>query len=192
MQTQILKFKIVIIGEHAVGKTSFIKKFVEGRFTKDYRPTIGTNLFIKRIKFEASHQKYESTLTLYDIAGQEKWQSMRFPYYQGAQAVIIMGDLTRKHTFDQIKKFWIKDVRKYLDDSVPILLLANKEDIRKEKTITTNYLEKLTEDINACKYMITSAKTGKNVTKSFKEIISAIVGDEIIVPRKNLVGLKVA
>jgi len=98
-KTKRITLKIIVIGEPAVGKTSLVKKFVSGQFTKDYRSSIGTNIFTKKIILE---KKTETTLQLWDIAGQERWVNIRRSYYSGAKGVIIVGDLTRSNTFDQI------------------------------------------------------------------------------------------
>ena len=120
-----ISLKIIIIGEPAVGKTSLVKKFVSGQFTEDYRSSIGTNIFTKKIVLE---NKTIANLQLWDIAGQERWIKMRGSYYSGAKGVIIVGDLTRKNSFDQIEKFWIPDITKYCP-LAPIIMLANKHDL---------------------------------------------------------------
>ena len=159
-----ITLKIIVIGEPAVGKTSLVKKFVSGQFTKDYRSSIGTNIFTKKIILE---KKTETTLQLWDIAGQERWVNIRRPYYSGAKGVIIVGDLTRSNTFDQIEKFWIPDLTQ--DCSlVPIILLANKSDLSNK--IEKQWIDSLGERINTNSIFFTSAKTGENVELAFKLI----------------------
>ena len=97
--TKKIKLKIIIIGETAVGKTSLVKKFISGQFSKDYRSSIGTNIYTKKIVLE---KDTDATLQLWHIAGQERWINMRRSYYSGAKGVIIVGDLTRRNTFNQI------------------------------------------------------------------------------------------
>jgi len=156
--------KIIIIGEPAVGKTSLVKKFVSGQFTKDYRSSIGTNIFTKKILLK---KKTEVTLQLWDIAGQERWVNIRRPYYAGAKGVIIVGDLTRNNTFDQIEKFWVPDLTQ--DYSlIPIILLANKSDLSNK--IEKQWINSLGERINTSSIIFTSAKTGENVESAFKLI----------------------
>ncbi|NMC07052.1 MAG: GTP-binding protein, partial [Candidatus Lokiarchaeota archaeon] len=92
------KFKIVVVGEHATGKTSLIRAFVEQKFNADYRPTIGTDIYIKKLDLDG----VEVTLTIFDIAGQERWANMRSLYYKGAAGALVVGDLTRAITFEQI------------------------------------------------------------------------------------------
>ncbi len=156
--------KIIIVGEPAVGKTSLVKKFVSGQFSKDYRSSIGTNIFIKKINLENIG---ETTIQLWDIAGQERWINMRRSYYSGAKGVLIVGDLTRKNTFDQIVKFWVPDVKQYCE-LTPIVLIANKNDL-KEK-INEIEINTLGQQINAIGIFTTSAKTGENVEMAFKII----------------------
>ncbi|MCK4287335.1 MAG: GTP-binding protein, partial [Candidatus Lokiarchaeota archaeon] len=153
-KTKRITLKIIVIGEPAVGKTSLVKRFVSGQFTKDYRSSIGTNIFTKKIILE---KKTETTLQLWDIAGQERWVNIRRPYYSGAKGVIIVGDLTRSNTFDQIEKFWIPDLTQ--DCSlVPIILLANKSDLSNK--IEKQWIDSLGERINTNSIFFTSAKTG--------------------------------
>jgi len=159
-----LTLKIIIVGEPAVGKTSLVKKFVSGQFTKDYRTSIGTNIFIKNIKLKNIGK---TTIQLWDIAGQERWINMRRSYYLGAKGVLIVGDLTRKNTFDQIEEFWVPDIKKYCEIA-PIVLLANKNDLDKE--LNKKEISILGEKINAISTIYTSAKTGENVEIAFKII----------------------
>lgn len=156
--------KIIIIGEPAVGKTSLVKKFVSGQFTKDYRSSIGTNIFTKKIVLE---RKKEVTLQLWDIAGQERWVNIRRPYYSGAKGVILVGDLTRNNTFDQIENFWVPDLTQ--DYSlIPIILLANKSDLSNK--IEKQWINSLGERINTSSIIFTSAKSGENVELAFQLI----------------------
>ncbi|MFX1307423.1 MAG: Rab family GTPase [Promethearchaeota archaeon] len=163
-RTKKYTLKIIIIGEPAVGKTSLVKKFISGQFSKDYRSSIGTNIFAKKIKLE---NDIDTSLQLWDIAGQERWTNMRHLYYAGAKGVIIVGDLTRRSTFDQIERFWVPDVNKYCN-LAPILLLANKCDL--ESQISNTEIISVGERINALSIFNTSAKTGENVESAFKII----------------------
>ncbi|MCK4286791.1 MAG: GTP-binding protein [Candidatus Lokiarchaeota archaeon] len=167
--TKRFTLKIIIIGEAAVGKTSLVKRFVSGQFTTDYRSSIGTNIFTKKIALE---NKTEITLQLWDIAGQERWINMRRPYYSGAKGVIIVGDLARLNTFDQIEKFWVPDLNRYCS-AIPIILIANKSDLSYE--IEKRYIESLGERINTSSIIFTSAKSGDNVELAFKLIAQHVI-----------------
>jgi Ras-related protein Rab-7A len=164
-----LTLKIIIIGEPAVGKTSLVKRFVSGKFSKDYLSSIGTNIYTKKIDLDNEKQ---ITLQLWDIAGQERWINMRHSYYSGARGVIIVGDLTRENTFVQIEKFWVLDIGQFCSDA-PILLLANKLDL--QGNLQHQEISSLGERIKAVDIIMTSAKTGENVEHAFKVISKEIV-----------------
>ena len=156
--------KVIIIGESAVGKTSLVKKFVSGKFTKDYRSSIGTNIFTKKLILKDSS---DATLQLWDIAGQERWVNMRHSYYTGAKGAIIVADLSRKITFDQIEKFWVPDIRLYCE-LTPIILLANKSDLKRD--LDESEIYSIGKKIDAKSVLLTSAKTGENVELAFQVI----------------------
>lgn len=156
--------KIVIIGEPGVGKTSLIRNAISGRFSKDYRATIGCNMFIKRISLDKGEKV---KVQAWDIAGQERWTQMRHIYYNGAQGAMIVGDLTRYHTFVQIEEFWFPDLKKFCEN-IPIVLIANKTDLKEKKTLKE--IEILRYKLKALDVIYTSAITGENVEKAFRMI----------------------
>jgi len=156
--------KVIVIGEPAAGKTSLVKKYVSGHFPTDYRASIGTNMYIKKVGLDSGQ---EAKIQLWDIAGQEKWIQMRHIYYKGAQGALILGDLTREKSFSQIEEFWFNDVKKYCPD-IPIILIGNKTDLDGE--ISKEKVEDIGKKIDANSVIFTSAKSGDNVEKAFKEI----------------------
>jgi small GTP-binding protein len=162
-----VKLKIIIIGEPAVGKTSLVRRFVSNRFSKDYRSTIGTNIFMKNIELGDGLIK----LALWDIAGQERWLNMRHKYYRGAQGAFIVGDLTREDTFTQIENFWYDDLKSYLK-SIPIILIANKNDLT--SNISEKTIKEIQKKINAEVLYFTSAKTGDHVDEAFNKLSTRI------------------
>lgn len=161
------KIKVIIIGEAGVGKTSLVKKFITGKFSSDYRASIGTNMFIKKKNIVSNNKIYKISIQLWDIAGQERWINMRHIYYEGSQAALIVGDLSRKKTFEQIAKFWLPDLLNYCG-KIPFILIANKFDLSHE--INENEIKILGKTIEASSIIFTSAKTGMNVEKAFEKI----------------------
>jgi len=161
----VYRIKVIIIGEPGVGKTSLVKKFVSGQFSSDYRSSIGTNIFIKKLILEGDNVV---SIQIWDIAGQERWIKMRRVYYKGTHGALIVGDLTRKNSFYQIKDFWSPDLKKF-SENIPIILLANKNDL--DENISKAEVEDLGKIINVNTILYTSAKNGDNVEKSF-ELIS--------------------
>ena len=163
------KLKIVIIGDPAVGKTSLVQRYISGQFSKDYRSTIGTNIYVKEIVLEDGKKVQ---LNLWDIAGQERWITMRHRYYNGTHGAIIVGDLARKRTFENIEKFWYPDLEKYAP-SIPITLIGNKSDL--EPMVSIEEIEKLKKKIKTERYVTTSAKTGAHVNEIFEILSKKII-----------------
>lgn len=166
------KIKVIIIGEAGVGKTSLVKKFISGQFSGDYRASIGTNMFIKEIEVYSDDKIEKISIHLWDIAGQERWIKMRNIYYTGTQAALIVGDLSRKRTFEQIEKFWYPDLIKHCG-RIPFILVANKTDLNHE--ISEKEVEFLGKELDAVSVLYASAKTGKNVEKAFKSISKEVI-----------------
>jgi len=164
----VYNLKIIIIGDSGVGKTSLVKKFVSGHFSKEYKASIGTNIFIKKINLNSTK---EISLQIWDIAGQERWVKMRPLYYKGSDGALIVGDLTRKNTFKQIIKFWIPDLKKNCSN-IPFILLANKNDLKSD--FSRIEIEEIGKRVKADSTFCTSAKNGENVEDSF-QLISKLV-----------------
>ena len=166
------KIKVIILGEAGVGKTSLVKKFISKQFSSDYRASIGTNMFIKDIEVEFNDKIDRISIQLWDIAGQERWIKMRSIYYAGSQAALLVGDLSRKRTFEQIEKFWYPDLIDHCGH-IPFILIANKSDINHE--ISEKEVESFRKELNAITVLYTSAKTGENVEKAFKSISKQVI-----------------
>ncbi|MHA1233713.1 MAG: Rab family GTPase [Promethearchaeota archaeon] len=165
----VYRIKVIIIGEAGVGKTSLVKRFVSGHFTKDYRTSIGANLFIKELNLNSGNNV---SIQIWDIAGQERWKKMRHLYYKGAHGALIVGDFTRENSFEQVKEFWNQDLNKYCDE-IPKILIVNKVDL--DSIISNNEIEKLAQAINVKTIIFTSAKNGQNVEKAFHQMAEAII-----------------
>ena len=167
--------KFIIIGSPGVGKTSLIKNFVEGSFLSEYKSTIGTNLYTKTLEFKTD--KSDDTeeneiivkLVLWDIAGQVQWDIMRPAYYQGSHGVCVVGDLSSKRTFQKIENFWVKDARENCNETIPIILLANKNDLRAE--ISEEEVKELSNRCQVERVIFTSAKTSYHVEEAFIALV---------------------
>ncbi|MHA1144388.1 MAG: Rab family GTPase [Candidatus Helarchaeota archaeon] len=155
-------FKIVVVGDPAVGKTSIVRRFADDQFEESYIHTIGADFNVKVVKLG----DLEIILTVWDIGGHEHFNEIRPYYYEGAHAAICVFDLTMEKSFKSIPK-WFKDLREYLPE-VPCILIGNKADLDHE-----NNEEKIKKLINEFKfdfYSRTSAKTSENVSKTFEKL----------------------
>lgn len=169
----VYRFKVIIIGEAGVGKTSLIKRFVSGRFTSDYRVSIGANLFVKDLILNSD---IDVSIQIWNIAGQEKWVKMRHLYYKGTHGALIVGDLSRGNTFEQLKEFWNPDLKKFCGD-IPKILVVNKIDLK--PIVSKSEIKKLAQNINVKATIFTSAKNGQNVEEAFHQIADEIITSKL-------------
>ncbi|TFF96213.1 MAG: GTP-binding protein [Promethearchaeota archaeon] len=166
-------FKIVVLGNSAVGKTSLINQYVESTFQEDYKPTLGANIIRKDVDIGGDKIR----LIMWDLAGQKKYQSIRSMYFQGCVGALLVYDVTRPKTFEAIKDKWLSDFKKYVEDEGSYILIGNKIDLKEERKVDTNDGEELANEINASSFIETSAKYGENVEEAFKTLVRKILGN---------------
>ena len=136
-------FKLVLVGEGGVGKTTFVKRHVTGEFEKKYVATLGVE--VHPIKFHTN--RGEIVFNVWDTAGQEKFGGLRDGYYIQAQCAIIMFDVTSRITYQRVPN-WHRDLERVCNDPsgrrIPIVLVGNKVDVkdRKVKQKAINYHRK--------------------------------------------------
>lgn len=167
--TKHFRRKICLIGDAAVGKTSLIRKYVEDKFDDKYIVTLGTKVTVKElsIKEQSAQKPAYVTLMIWDILGQREFKRLQTSYYRGANGALIVADITRKETLQNIHD-WILSLFNNVG-KVPLVLLLNKHDLTKQATITSKDLEEVISKWNI-PYLYTSAKTGENVEKAFHKI----------------------
>jgi len=158
-------FKITVIGDGAVGKTSLIKKYTQGSFQKDYIKTLGAQFS----KYDEEIEGDNCKLFFWDIAGQREFDFMRPTFYKGSKAAIIVFSYTDENSFNHIEE-WHEDIKKYMGD-LPIVLFGNKIDLVDEKDLEDEKVKEIVEDRDFLGYYKTSAKTGTGVYKAFQAII---------------------
>jgi small GTP-binding protein len=160
-------FKVVFIGDPAVGKTSIVARHTSSSFRENYIPSLGANITSNDYLID----DYAVTLLIWDIAGQEIFSRVREKYYGGAKAAFVVYDVTRVETLKGVK-VWVNDVKKFVGNDLPIILVGNKIDL--ERKISKDEGEQFASKINA-RFMETSAKTGENVSEVFKEVARMLI-----------------
>lgn len=163
-------FKIVILGESAVGKTSLINMYVEKTFERDYKPTLGANIIRKDVNID----NFKVRLILWDLAGQEKYNVIRSMYFQGCAGCMLVYDVTRPQTFEYVTSKWLKDFQDYVKKKAAYVLIGNKTDLADQRIITTEDGKNLAEKIEASDFIETSALKGENVEKAFVNLVRKI------------------
>ncbi len=166
------KYKILLLGAGNVGKTSLVRNFVEKRFSEDYLPSIGANLFVKAFTLPFKNGKITVQLTIWDVAGQEQFRPMMATYHKGAKGVFFVTDLTSIESFELLPK-WYDDFRKNIPNPIPTVLLANKCDL--PATVGDGTVSTTADNCKAIAYFKTSAKTSENVMEAFTTLTKAIL-----------------
>lgn len=160
--------KIIIIGDSAVGKSSFILQYMKKIFDPEHELTVGVEFNSMMIEVTDKPAK----LLIFDTAGQECFKSVTRAYYRGSSGVILMYDVTNYNTFHSISN-WLQEIRTYTNVHVPIILIGNKNDISSNRQVTTKEGEEFAI-INNLLFLETSSRTGQNVDLSFEMLVKQI------------------
>jgi len=167
-------FKVIIIGDPTVGKTSFVRRYVQDKFTRDYKGTVGVDFALKIIKWS---DKQVVKLQLWDIAGQERFAWMTRVYFKDANGCVIMFDLSNKNSFLNALK-WKRDVESkcVLPNGAPIpcMLLANKCDTPKRE-VDQSEIEAFYQENHFIGWTETSAKEGLMVNDSMRYLVESML-----------------
>ncbi|MFX0092633.1 MAG: Rab family GTPase, partial [Candidatus Hodarchaeota archaeon] len=161
-------YKIVILGDGAVGKTSLRMRFVGKGFRQGYLATIGADFTTKDIKID---DEYYGTVFIWDLAGQQAFSFVRASYYKGARGALLIFDVTRKDTFDNIKH-WMNEISKHAEN-ISVILVGNKIDLVESREVSPEMGEELARKLDI-PYIETSALTGENVSDCFQKLTRLI------------------
>eukprot|EP01054_Gregarina_sp_Poly1_P002119 Gregarina_sp_Poly_1__2118@NODE_1560_length_3848_cov_294_844221_g1029_i0_p3_GENE_NODE_1560_length_3848_cov_294_844221_g1029_i0NODE_1560_length_3848_cov_294_844221_g1029_i0_p3_ORF_typecomplete_len167_score14_45Ras/PF00071_22/2_3e62Roc/PF08477_13/3_8e27Arf/PF00025_21/1_1e20GTP_EFTU/PF00009_27/1_8e09Gtr1_RagA/PF04670_12/1_3e06FeoB_N/PF02421_18/2_1e06SRPRB/PF09439_10/6_4e06RsgA_GTPase/PF03193_16/6_8RsgA_GTPase/PF03193_16/0_0034MMR_HSR1/PF01926_23/0_00081AAA_22/PF13401_6/0_0055MnmE_helical/PF12631_7/0 len=166
MYTGLTKYKLVFLGEQAVGKTSIITRFMYDTFDTNYQATIGIDFLSKTLYMEDRTVR----LQLWDTAGQERFRSLIPSYIRDSSAAVVVYDVTNHLSFQNTEK-WIQDVRTERGKDVTIALVGNKTDIEERRQVTVEEGQAKAKEFDVM-FMETSAKNGSNIRQLFKELVS--------------------
>jgi len=159
-------YKIIVIGDPAVGKSELIAKFATYRFEEDYRATFGVSILKEPIELK----DYNAIVNLmfWDIAGQPQFYMLHRPYFNGADGMFLVFDITRSSTFSNINN-WYSTAVKYGLSGIPRILIGNNAHLTEERKIILPMAEHLAEKLNAS-YYETSPLSGENFKEAFEKI----------------------
>ena len=166
--TSNLQFKLPIIGDAGVGKTTLTHRYLHGLFKQSYHGTIGVDFFLK--KFEIDGKKI--SLQIWDFAGEEKFRFLLPGIINGANGTIFMFDITRYVTFENLSN-WLsvfKTANENHNQSVPALLVGSKTDLEGIRTVPSKEAKSFAQDNNLTGYIECSSKTGDRVEELFLKI----------------------
>ncbi|XP_050228047.1 ras-related protein RABC2a-like [Mercurialis annua] len=165
-----LSFKILLIGDSGVGKSSLLVSFISNS-VEDLAPTIGVDFKIKQLIVDGKRLK----LTIWDTAGQERFRTLTSSYYRNAQGIILAYDVTRRETFTNLSDVWAKEVDLYRTNKDCVkMLVGNKLDRESERAVSREEGMALAKE-HGCTFLECSAKTRENVEKCFEELALKIM-----------------
>ena len=169
-----ISYKVMVLGEHAVGKTNLTLRYSKNQFDSSKKATIGVD--ICDVVFEFAGKK--KTIQLWDTAGQERFRSQSLQGLKGASSVILVFDLTRRSTFEAIETF-LKAVRATCDSKIPILVVGNKMDLIEEREVSAEQIEIFASENNLKVFELSALEDSEGkVKKVFDEFFIDMITNE--------------
>ena len=153
-------YKLLMIGDSGVGKSSLLLRFASDQFEDSYMTTVGLDFKIRTVEVDGKVVK----LQMWDTAGQERFRTITSSYYRGAQGIIVVFAVDDTKSFENVKT-WVTEIERYAGEGVVKLLVGNKCDLE-SRAVTTEEAENFAAELGM-QYMETSAKTAVNVEDTF-------------------------
>ena len=174
MNPKVYHFKLVLLGDTAVGKSCLVVRFVNDEFFEFQEPTIGAAFLSQTVVLDDSTVKFE----IWDTAGQERYRSLAPMYYRGAAAAIVVYDITNKESFIGAKS-WVKELQGRDDRNIVIALVGNKTDLPQSLRMVEMEDARAYSEENDIMHLETSAKNANNVKELFFEIARKLPRDKV-------------
>ncbi|EAY11403.1 GTP-binding protein YPTM1, putative [Trichomonas vaginalis G3] len=163
-----LLYKILIIGDSAVGKSSILLQFSDQTFSDNYVSTIGVDFKIRTLDVDGKQVK----LQIWDTAGQERFQSIVSNYYHGSHAIALVYDITDRKSFENLRK-WVSDVDRLANKQVCRIIVGNKTDLSDKRAVRRDEGQAFADSLGV-PFIETSAKTANNIQQLFIQMCQAV------------------
>ena len=177
---EVFEYKIILVGDPGVGKTSIMTKFVSNEFQNTYLSTIGVEFKSKEIYI---NNNTCARLKIWDTCGQEKFRAITRQYFKNSEGVFVVFDLTNKETIKKLD-IWMKDIKDNIDNDYFIFLIGNKSDI-KDRDLTIAEEAKQFAINKKINYYEVSAKTGSGIYNIFEKMASKLINKKKIEKSKE-------
>ncbi|KAJ6793841.1 ras-related protein RABA5a [Iris pallida] len=168
VQSQDYLFKIVLIGDSAVGKSNLLARFARDEFYSNSKSTIGVEFQTQKMDIDGKEVKAQ----IWDTAGQERFRAVTSAYYRGAVGALVVYDISRRPTFDSIGR-WLNELHTHSDMNVVTILVGNKKDLEDCREVSTAEGQALAE-AQGLFFMETSALDSSNVAAAFETVVKEI------------------
>lgn len=165
-------FKILLIGDSGVGKTSLLFRYVEDVFNPEFQSTIGVDFKICTLSVDGREVKMQ----LWDTAGQDRFRNIVASYYRGAHGIVLVYDVASTASFENLQN-WMEEAKRHLDENVPRLLVGNKIDTAREVSTETGEAFARTHSMG---FIETSAKSAVNVRELFEQMVRSILSKLLV------------
>ena len=175
--------KAVLLGESGVGKTCIIARFINGTFENNIMSTTGASYAGKTMVFEefgGQCVKFE----IWDTAGQEKYRSLTKMFFKDANAAVMVYDITRKDSFEELKNYWTSQIKESSPENIILAIAANKSDLIEQEAVEEENARNFAKEINAI-FVSTSAKDSEGINNLFKEIAKKYTGASTITIKED-------
>lgn len=164
-----VSFKVVLLGEGAVGKTSLLLRYVENKFNDRHIQTLQAAFLSKKLNIAGRRVN----LSVWDTAGQERFHALGPIYYRESQGALLVYDVTDEDSFRKVKS-WVKELRKMLGTDVCLRIIGNKIDLEKDRHVSLEEAMQYAESVGA-KHFLTSAKLNRGIEDVFLDITKAML-----------------
>ena len=161
-----LKIKAILVGESQTGKTCLLNKLISNIFIENP----GSTNVAENLEKDFTVNDKTVTLDIWDTAGQEKFRSLNKIFFKDAEIAFLVYDITKKKTFEEIKNFWVDQVRTFSGENTLFVLVGNKADLYTKEEVNENMGQEFANEINAV-FGQTSAKHGTGITDLFQTAI---------------------
>jgi len=180
-------FKLVLLGDASVGKSSILMRFLQNKFSEGIETTVGAAFSTKTIESRNRPVKFE----IWDTAGQERFRSLAPMYYRGASSAVVVYDQTNPVTFERAQE-WVRQVMQTsTNPNIVIALAANKADLVDQRKVEVEKAQAFA-DREGLLLMETSAMTGRNIARLFEAIAEHLPDEPFVPEQRGLVVSQVA
>ncbi|XP_003740134.1 ras-related protein Rab-21 [Galendromus occidentalis] len=163
------EYKVVLLGEGRVGKTSLILRYVHDKFNDRLDRTVNASYLTKTVALGMKRVD----LAIWDTAGQEMFHALGPLYYRDSQGAILVYDITDEDSFRKVKN-WVKELKKMLGNEVVLVVIGNKSDLESERSVPLHEAESYAKSVGAA-HFLTSAKLNRGITEVFLHLCKEMI-----------------
>ena len=171
LERMMYQYKLILLGDIAVGKTSILSRFINNSFSQVYKCNVGVDFRAKTIYID---DRTGADLNIWDTCGEERFRGVSRQYYQDSNGILLVFDLTNHLSFEGLQS-WFDDIYNFAIPGIDIALLGNKSDDIENRAVKMEEIKEMISDKVNCSYYEVSAKTGNNVTIAFEELAKKLI-----------------